>query len=81
MFSVKGLQPPLAAANELVHEPGLPEKMSNPNVLARMERAFGDAVEHAKPQLESLIQVLPAAIYTTDAAGRITFFNEAAAEL
>ena len=31
--------------------------------------------------LETLIQALPAAIYTTDAAGRITFFNEAAAEL
>ena len=46
-----------------------------------MGRAFGDAVEHAKPRLEALIQALPAAIYTTDAAGRITFFNEAAAEL
>ena len=31
--------------------------------------------------LDTLIQALPAAIYTTDAAGRITFFNEAAAEL
>jgi PAS domain S-box-containing protein len=28
-----------------------------------------------------LLQALPAAVYTTDAAGRITFFNEAAAEL
>jgi PAS domain S-box-containing protein len=28
-----------------------------------------------------LLDALPAAIYTTDAAGRITFFNEAAAEL
>jgi two-component system CheB/CheR fusion protein len=46
-----------------------------------MGRAIGDAVEHAKPRLETLIQALPAAIYTTDAAGRITFFNEAAAEL
>ncbi|MGH6947991.1 MAG: sensor histidine kinase [Kiloniellales bacterium] len=32
-------------------------------------------------QSHELIQALPAAIYTTDAAGRITFFNEAAAEL
>ena len=31
--------------------------------------------------LERLIEALPAAIYTTDAAGRITFFNKAAAEL
>jgi PAS domain S-box-containing protein len=54
-----------------------------------MGRAFGDAVERAQHQplglggshLERLIQALPAAIYTTDATGRITFFNEAAAEL
>ena len=51
------------------------------NPLEWMGRGFGDAVEHAKPRLETLIQALPAAIYTTDAAGRITFFNEAAAEL
>jgi PAS domain-containing protein len=31
--------------------------------------------------MEDVIRVLPAAIYTTDAAGRITFHNEAAAEL
>jgi PAS domain-containing protein len=50
---------------------------------------IGDAVERANnkvvrlggTQLEGLIQALPAAIYTTDAAGRITFYNEAAAEL
>lgn len=61
----------------------------NPNLLAWMGRAFGDAVERAKypplgrhgAQLERLIQALPAAIYTTDADGRITFFNDAAAEL
>ena len=60
-----------------------------PNLLEWMGRSFGDAVERAKyrplgsrgAQLESLIQALPAAIYTTDAAGRITFFNEAAAKL
>src|SRR6187549_2436999 len=28
-----------------------------------------------------LLQALPVAVYTTDADGRITFFNEAAAEL
>ena len=39
------------------------------------------AILVAQPHLETLIQALPAAIYTTDAAGRITFFNEAAAEL
>ncbi len=30
---------------------------------------------------QEILQALPAAIYTTDAAGRITFYNEAAAEL
>ena len=60
-----------------------------PDLLEQMGRACGEAIEQARHQpfgprgkhLESLIQALPAAIYTTDAAGRITFFNEAAAEL
>jgi PAS domain S-box-containing protein len=30
---------------------------------------------------EALLQALPLAVYTTDAAGRITFYNDAAAEL
>ena len=59
------------------------------DMLGWMGRAFGDAVERANnkvfrfgdTQLEGLIQALPAAIYTTDAAGRITFYNEAAAQL
>jgi PAS domain S-box-containing protein len=54
-----------------------------------MGGTFGDAVERAKAhpvrlgraQLEDLIRALPVAIYTTDAAGRITFYNEAAAQL
>jgi PAS domain-containing protein len=29
----------------------------------------------------ALLQALPAAVYTTDAVGRITFYNEAAAAL
>ena len=57
------------------------------DLLEWMGAAFGDAVQRALPQrlgdiqLENLIRALPAAIYTTDAAGRITFYNEAAAEL
>ena len=31
--------------------------------------------------LQSLIEALPAAVYTTDAAGRITYFNQAAVEM
>ena len=60
-----------------------------PDVFEQMGRALGEAIEQARYQpfgpkgkrLASLIQALPAAIYTTDALGRITFFNEAAAEL
>jgi PAS domain S-box-containing protein len=57
------------------------------DLLEWMGAAFGDAVQRALPQrrgdiqLENLIRALPAAIYTTDAAGRITFYNEAAANL
>jgi PAS domain S-box-containing protein len=74
---------------ELDHEETTPSETTFvPNLLEWIGRAFGDAVEHSRPQpstgraqLEDLIQALPAAIYTTDAAGRITFYNEAAAEL
>ena len=60
-----------------------------PNLLGWMGAAFGDAIERAgvrpfrlgRAQMEDVIRALPAAIYTTDAAGRITFYNEAAAEL
>jgi PAS domain S-box-containing protein len=51
------------------------------DVLERMGRAFGDAVQRAKYPLEGLFQALPAAVYATDAIGRITFYNEAAAKL
>ncbi len=65
------------------------ENTSSSDLFERMGRAFGEAIEQARhhpfgprgKHLEGLIQALPAAIYTTDAAGRITFFNEAAAEL
>jgi hypothetical protein len=51
------------------------------DLLGWMGAAFGDAVERAgvrrlllgRAQMEGLIRALPAAIYTTDAAGRITF--------
>ena len=33
------------------------------------------------PQLHQLLDALPAAIYTTDAEGRITYYNDASAEL
>src|SRR5262245_30223925 len=41
------------------------------------------AVPRIRSEFESgeFLQALPAAVYTTDAAGRITFYNEAAAAL
>jgi PAS domain S-box-containing protein len=40
-----------------------------------------DGSAAASETWRQLLEALPAAVYTTDAAGRITFFNEAAAEL
>jgi len=40
---------------------------------------FGDGVSVAS--LRQVLYALPTAIYTTDAAGRITFFNAAAVEM
>jgi two-component system, chemotaxis family, CheB/CheR fusion protein len=91
VFSFKSVPPPPSSteANELVRGPDCSAPISNSDLLAWMGRAFGDAVERANHQplglggshLERLVQALPAAIYTTDADGRITFYNEAAAEL
>jgi PAS domain S-box-containing protein len=90
VFSLKSVPPPpsSAEANEFVHGPDISDRLSNSDLLGWMGRAFGDAVERAHQplglggsHLERLVQALPAAIYTTDADGRITFYNEAAAEL
>jgi len=35
----------------------------------------------SEKRLHDLLNLLPAAVYTTDAAGRITFYNETAAAL
>lgn len=51
---------------------------------AQSQSAMKAPIEEAAPRLpgsEELLQVLPIAVYTTNAAGRITFYNEAAAEL
>ena len=44
-------------------------------------RRVDTALRDSKLQSHELLQALPAAVYTTDAAGRITFYNEAAAAL
>ena len=46
---------------------------------ALQSRSATDAESHEK-QFRDLLQALPAAIYTTDAQGRITFFNRACVE-
>ena len=58
-----------------------PREQIGTSLLEWMGRAFGDAVERANYPLERLLQALPAAIYATDALGRITFYNDAAAKL
>src|SRR3984893_17742286 len=40
-----------------------------------------DGFAAASESWRQLLEALPAAVYTTDASGRITFFNEAAVEL
>lgn len=39
------------------------------------------ALKQRQNQLQDLLEALPAAVYTTDAEGRITFFNQAAADM
>jgi PAS domain S-box-containing protein len=46
------------------------------------ERKLSEAkLRNSERQLQELIAAIPAAIYTTDAQGKITFFNQAAVEL
>jgi PAS domain-containing protein len=51
------------------------------NILAQhavRHTAPSDDKDTQEKQFRDLLQALPAAIYTTDAEGRITFFNRAA---
>ena len=45
------------------------------------DQAFLEAAQLPAEHFRQLLDSLPAAIYTTDAAGRITFYNQAAVEL
>lgn len=40
-----------------------------------------DRIRESEQHLRDLLEALPAAVYTTDATGRITFFNNAAVEM
>jgi PAS domain S-box-containing protein len=70
-----------AAAQALRTNSRNPRSEIGTGLLDWMGRAFGDAVERANYPLARLLQALPAAIYATDAVGRITFYNDAAAKL
>lgn len=50
--------------------------LENMEAAARSRQLLSES-EH---RFQQLLQALPAAVYTTDAAGRITFYNEAAVE-
>jgi PAS domain S-box-containing protein len=57
----------LTAANVIPFEPS--------------HKQFEESLQERERRFRELLGALPAAVYTTDAAGRITYFNEAAAEL
>jgi PAS domain-containing protein len=40
-----------------------------------------DRLRESERHLRDLLEALPAAVYTTDASGRITFYNKAAIEM
>jgi PAS domain S-box-containing protein len=40
-----------------------------------------DLIRESEQHMRDLLEALPAAVYTTDAAGRITFYNKAAVEM
>ncbi|WP_339491867.1 PAS domain S-box protein [Pseudomonas rhizophila] len=45
------------------------------------EHLMGQRIQESEQHMRVLLEALPAAVYTTDAKGRITFFNQAAVEL
>lgn len=44
-------------------------------------KRMGDRRRESEQHMRDLLEALPAAVYTTDAEGRITFFNKAAVEM
>jgi PAS domain S-box-containing protein len=45
------------------------------------QKQMEEKIRNGERQLRDLLEALPVAVYTTDALGRITFYNEAAAQL
>ncbi|MCJ8521709.1 sensor histidine kinase, partial [Pseudorhizobium tarimense] len=46
-----------------------------------LAKQMEDQIRESEQHLRDLLEALPAAVYTTDAAGHITFFNQAAVEM
>jgi PAS domain S-box-containing protein len=44
-------------------------------------KRMDDRLRESERHLRDLLEALPAAVYTTDASGRITFYNKAAIEM
>ncbi len=61
--------------------PFAPADKDAPDVNARLAALYNQTRHHSDREFLALLDALPAAVYTTDLAGRITFYNQAAAEL
>jgi PAS domain S-box-containing protein len=67
-------------SSSLNESSGLSEVVLNPATLTGADAiVLGESLDEG--QLRTVLDALPAAVYTTDAAGRITYYNQAAADL
>jgi PAS domain S-box-containing protein len=58
-----------------------PPRRTSPGGSVVALKSAVQALHNSEPHFRQLLEALPAAVYTTDAAGRITFYNEAAVAL
>src|SRR5689334_11717152 len=65
---------------KVVSEGGLADSKVKADV-AQDTAERGATADIRERRFHELLEALPAAVYTTDAAGRITYYNQAAAEL
>ncbi len=90
-FTPRGASVDFRAAAAAIPRAGEPTAGGSIDLLAvvvlvgDIEIVCGDAAMGNLPDesmlFQEMLQALPAAVYATDAAGRITFYNEAAAEM
>jgi|GEM_PF-350981 len=65
----------------VLRENGKPVRMLGATLDISELKRVENALRESEERYRSVIQALPAAVYTTDAEGRITMFNDAAVEL